>query len=129
MVSGSLPILCPAETLAADGSWRTFLWLEAQVTYLMNVYSVVKEQAREICPSSGRSRERQKYKARRKILKNFFIRPPFRFFQSDRKQKKAQLPSNGNWASEYKNGINRNKIPQKISNQNKDTGRSIQGEK
>lgn len=38
------PPYVPLIPLAAGGSWRTFVWLEIQGMYLMNVYFVVKEQ-------------------------------------------------------------------------------------
>jgi hypothetical protein len=92
--------------------------------YLLNVYSIVKEQVRGFCPSSGRSRERAKIKPPEKFLKNFFTGSSFEHSSLEyRKTKKAQLPQwvTGPQPSVY--GINGNKLRQKDSKQNKDTGR------
>ena len=92
--------------------------------YLLNVYSIVKEQVRGFCPSSGRSRERAKIKSPEKFLKNFFTGSSFEHSSLEyRKAKKAQLPQwvTGPQPSAY--GINGNKLRQKNSKQNKDTGR------
>ena len=60
--------------------------------YLLNVYSIVKEQVRGFCPSSGRSRERAKIKSPEKFLKNFFTGSSFEHSSLEyRKTKKAQL--------------------------------------
>ena len=92
--------------------------------YLLNVYSIVKEQVRGFCPSSGRSRESAKIKPLEKFLKNFFTGFSFEHSSLEyRKTKKAQLPQwvTGPQPSVY--GINGNKLRQKDSKQNKDTGR------
>ena len=92
--------------------------------YLLNVYSIVKEQVRDFCPSSGRSRERAKIKSPEKFLKKFFTGSSFEHSSLEYlKTKKAQLPQwvTGSQPSVY--GINGNKLRQKNSKQNKDTGR------
>ena len=92
--------------------------------YLLNVYSIVKEQVRGFAPSSGRSRERAKIKPPEKFLKNFFIESSSGYSSPEnRKTKRAQLPQwvTGPQPSVY--GINGNKLRQKNSKQNKDTGR------
>ena len=92
--------------------------------YLLNVYSVVKEQVRGFAPSSGRSRERAKIKPPEKFLKNFFIEPSSGYSSPEnRKTKKAQLPQWVTWPQPSVYGINGNKLRQKNSKQNKDTGR------
>lgn len=87
----------------------------------MNVYSVVKVLERVFCPSSGRSRESQKYKARAKKIEIFFIRPPNTFFSCGRKQKKTQLPKWVTGSQTLVYGIKGNKLRQNHSNRNKDS--------
>ena len=68
-------------------------------TYLMNVYSIVKVLVKGFRPSSGRSRERQKIKPRRKVFKNFFMGPPFKLIWKQRKIKKDPASTKGSWVS------------------------------
>ena len=63
-------------------------------TYLMNVYSIVKVLVKGFRPSSGRSRERQKIKPRRKVFKIFFMGPPFKLIWKQRKIKKEKPRNN-----------------------------------
>ena len=91
--------------------------------YLLNVYSIVKEQVRGFCPSSGRSRERTKIKPPEKFLKNFFTGFSFEHSSLEyRKTKKAQLPQwvTGPQPSVY--GINGNKLRKRIQSETKTPG-------
>ena len=78
-------------------------------TYLMNVYSIVKVLVKGFRPSSGRSRERQKIKPRRKVFKNFFMGPPFKLIWKQRKIKKTQLPPRVAGSRSSWSGIKRDK--------------------
>ena len=56
-------------------------------------------------PYSGRSRERQKIKPRRKVFKNFFMGPPFKLIWKQRKIKKDPASTKGSWVSVIMVGI------------------------
>ena len=79
-------------------------------TYLMNVYSIVKVLVKGFRPSSGRSRERQKIKPRRKVFKIIFMGTSFQtHLETAENKKKTQLPQRVAGSRSSWSGIKRDK--------------------